>query len=183
MCRAHIRLRLQPNPIMLGKSVPELRITWKRKGALGLFRAGIPTQFQIVRPRGFHIGRHRGYIGIQGLCRGLSVSMQTTLRLTSSATHFMKDNRMAVNHNPCSWQAPTPPSVTYPVAVCCCISLSRMVSAGMPNKRTLSQRCSSQAKRFCYKPILRDGRPSLLQTQCSDSLPTWKEGQTTQHDG
>ena len=60
-----------------------------------------------------------------------------------------------------------PPPVIYPfVAACCYIPLLRMIAAGMPYKRTLSQRCLSQARRFCYKPTSRDGGRSLLQTQC-----------------
>ena len=64
-------------------------------------------------------------------------------------------------------QAPPPPPVTYPfVAACCYTPLSRMLAAGMPYKRTFSQRCLSHASRFCYKPMSRNGRPRLLQTQC-----------------
>ena len=35
-----------------------------------------------------------------------------------------------------------------------------MLGAGMSYKRTLSQKCLSQARRFCYKPKSRNGRPS-----------------------
>ena len=35
-----------------------------------------------------------------------------------------------------------------------------------PIKKTLLQRGLSQARRFCYKPLSRNGRPTVLQTQC-----------------
>ena len=59
---------------------------------------------------------------------------------------------------------------TLPLNPCCiplCRSLLllyipvlRMLGAGMPYKRTLSQTCVSQARRFGYKPMSRNGRPS-----------------------
>ena len=58
-----------------------------------------------------------------------------------------------MNQNPVL-SSPLSTLVTYPfVAACCYIPLSQMIGAGMPYKRTLSQRCLSQARRFCYKPM------------------------------
>ena len=67
-------------------------------------------------------------------------------------------------------RGPPHPLLHTPAAYCY-IPLSPMPGAGMPYKRSLSQTCLSQARRFCYKPMSRNGRPSLLQTQSFDSHP------------
>ena len=80
-----------------------------------------------------------------------------------------------------------PPPDTYPlVAACCYIPLLRMLGRGMPHKKTLSLRCLSQARRFCYKAMSQNGRPSLFQTPCFSAIfpgsplnPTTKRSQVS----
>ena len=57
-----------------------------------------------------------------------------------------------------------PLTVTRAVATYLC---RKCLVRGMPHKKkSLWQKCFSQARKFCYEPMSRNGPPSLLHTQC-----------------
>ena len=63
------------------------------------------------------------------------------------------------------WEAHPPLVTNHFFAARRYIPSSRMLGAGLPHNKSLSQRCLLQARTSCYKPMSRNGRPSLLQTK------------------
>ena len=68
---------------------------------------------------------------------------------------------MAVDQEPVCWEAHPPLVTNHFFAARRYIPSSRMLGAGLPHNKSLSQRCRTS----CYKPMSRNGRPSLLQTK------------------